>query len=240
MAILKQVDAGVSATVGIGKDLVALLRDTFLMVLAALLILWPSTFNTILTNAGFEEGSLVGFKWRTGFAETRTQLEQANIALENLKQANAELTRQLAEAKIFVSDDTLKAQIVSTEKSNAKITERSSALQSSVQATIVQTASLANTLPTKLQPVWAVIFSSDSTLDEAKYETNKAKSKAGIQNVRIFFRNPYYASVVRASDPIQAQDLLNNVKAYRSDAHLVDLNSWCPKQVDKTDYIACS
>src|SRR5947208_6846530 len=101
MGIIKDAGDGITATVGIGKDLVALLRDGFLMVLAALLIFWPHAFNDLLVNAGFEEGSLVGFKWKASFAETRTKLEQANATLEDLKQANADLTRPLTEAKKY-------------------------------------------------------------------------------------------------------------------------------------------
>jgi hypothetical protein len=236
----KEIDAGVSATVGVGKDLVALLRDALLMVLAVLLIFWPSTFNTILSDAGFEEGSLVGFKWKTGFAETRAQLQQANVALENLKQGNAELTRLLADAIKFVTDNELKAQIAEVQKSNEKVAERSDTLQSSVQATIAQTAPLASTLPAKLQPVWAILLSSDSDLDGAKDEVKKATSKIGLLNLKIFFRKGYYATAAIAPDPTQAQALLNSVKAYRSDAHLVNLNNWCPNQEEKADYTICS
>lgn len=47
--------------IALGKDLVALLRDGALFLLAVLLIAFPTQFNTILVNAGFEEGRIVGF-----------------------------------------------------------------------------------------------------------------------------------------------------------------------------------
>jgi len=147
MGIIKNAGHEVTATVGIGKDLVALLRDGFLMVLAALLIFWPHKFNDLLVNAGFEEGSLVGFKWKAGFAETRTKLEQANAELENLKQANAGLTRQLNEAKKYVNDDALQAQITSAEQSNQTTAARLAIVQSSVQATIAQCLSANMLIP---------------------------------------------------------------------------------------------
>jgi hypothetical protein len=235
----KEIDAGASAIVGIGKDLVALLRDASLMVLAVLLIFWPSTFNSILSNAGFEEGSLVGFKWKTGFAETHTQLEQTNVALVNLTRENTDLVQLLAEADKFVTDNPLRARIASVQERNKKLAERSETLQSSVEATIAQTAPLANTLPAKLQPVWAVLFASDSDLGSAQDEVGKARTKLGSRNIRIFLRNGYFASVVVAPDPTQPQRLLDEIRAYRSDAHLVNLNSWCPRQEVKTDYTAC-
>lgn len=240
MEISKNAGEGVSATVGVGKDLVALLRDAFLMVFALLLIFWPHTFNDILVNAGFEEGSLAGFKWKSGFAEARAKLEQAEETLKTLKETNANLTVQLAEAKKFVNDDALKAKITSAEQSSEIVAERSAAVQSSVQATIAQTAQLANRLPTQLQPVWAVVFGTDTKLDEAKFEIKKAASVAGLQNAKIFYRDGRYLSVAVAADRAGADELFAKAKNYRQGAYRINLNSWCPKQVETADYVACS
>ena len=240
MDIVKSAADGVSAGVGVGKDLVALFRDAFLMVFALLLIFWPHTFNDILVNAGFEEGSLAGFKWKSGFAETRAKLEQAEETLKSLKDANAALTQQLAEAKKFVNDEGLKAEIPSTEQSNEIIAARSAAVQSSVQATIAQTAQLANRLPSQLQPVWAIVFGTDTKLDEAKFEIKKAAAAPGLKNARIFLRGGLYLSVVAAGDRSGADDLLAKAKKYRPGAYLINLSSWCPQQVENVDYVACS
>ena len=58
----------------IGKDLFALLRDFSLFLLAALLLLFPAQLNDILMRAGFEEGSVVGFKWKIGRASCRERV----------------------------------------------------------------------------------------------------------------------------------------------------------------------
>jgi hypothetical protein len=56
-----------SKLVALGKDLVALLRDLVLFVLALLLLFFPATLNNVLTNAGFEEGSFVGLSGSQSF-----------------------------------------------------------------------------------------------------------------------------------------------------------------------------
>jgi hypothetical protein len=48
-----------SKVVVLRKDLVALLRDLALLVLALLLLFFSTTFNSVLSTAGFEEGSFV-------------------------------------------------------------------------------------------------------------------------------------------------------------------------------------
>jgi hypothetical protein len=51
--------------VSLGKDAVALFRDGSLLILAVLLVVFPRKFNRILVDAGFEEGSVVGFRWKS-------------------------------------------------------------------------------------------------------------------------------------------------------------------------------
>jgi len=73
-----------AASVSLGKDLVALLRDGAIFVLALLLIVFPLQFNSILVNAGFEEGSLVGFKWKSTLVESDRALKDAQGTISDL------------------------------------------------------------------------------------------------------------------------------------------------------------
>ena len=54
---------GMEQAISIGKDLFSLLRDGSLFLLALLLLFFPARLNSVLVSAGFEEGSIVGFKW---------------------------------------------------------------------------------------------------------------------------------------------------------------------------------
>ncbi len=57
-------NSSLSEIVATGKDLVAMLRDALQLLMAVLLIGWPQTINNILVEAGFEEGSFAGVKWK--------------------------------------------------------------------------------------------------------------------------------------------------------------------------------
>ena len=54
----------ITAAIDVAKNLFALLRDIALAALAVLLLVFPTTFNDRLTQAGFEEGSFAGLKWK--------------------------------------------------------------------------------------------------------------------------------------------------------------------------------
>src|SRR5262245_50749844 len=82
--------------IGLMKDLVALLRDLSVFVLAILLIVFPTSLNQILTNAGFEEGSLVGFKWKRGLVESNEKLRVAEETIATLRAQNDQLASALA------------------------------------------------------------------------------------------------------------------------------------------------
>jgi hypothetical protein len=55
-----------SELVAIGKDLVVILRDAVLLLMAVLLIGWPKTINGILIDAGFKKGSIAGLGFGVG------------------------------------------------------------------------------------------------------------------------------------------------------------------------------
>ena len=71
--------------VSLGKDLVALLRDATLFVLAMLLLVFPAQFDSILVDAGFEEGSVVGFKWKSKLIDSNQALEEARATIASLR-----------------------------------------------------------------------------------------------------------------------------------------------------------
>src|SRR6218665_1739651 len=104
------------ALVAVGKDLVALLRDAALLLIAVLLVMFPVTFNTILQKAGFEEGSLVGFKWKAKLVENDAALKEAQALITSLKEQNDKLNQTLAEAQQQSPNDNLKQQLSSLEQ----------------------------------------------------------------------------------------------------------------------------
>jgi len=80
-----------SRFIAVGKDLVSLLRDAALFLLAVLLVAFPIQFNSILVDAGFEEGSLVGFKWKSKLVESNRPLQDAQATISDLQTKNDDL-----------------------------------------------------------------------------------------------------------------------------------------------------
>src|SRR5262245_31809255 len=108
----------VSRFIGIGKDLVSLLRDGALFVLALLLVAFPGQFNTILVNAGFEEGSVVGFKWKSKLVESNQVLQEAQTQIVTLQGENDKLLKELAAANAKANDPVLMQRLTGLEEDN--------------------------------------------------------------------------------------------------------------------------
>ena len=122
--------------ISMGKDIVSLLRDAFLLILVFLLILFPIKFNKILVDAGFEEGSFVGFKWKSQVMESQEALKEAEAAILDLKRQNTELAAELDRAKTRINDPETTERISRLKLDNQKLNEATSRVQESVSQTI--------------------------------------------------------------------------------------------------------
>lgn len=237
-----QSSSGVSRAVATGKDGFALLRDAALAILAVLLILWPQAFNNILVNAGFEEGSFAGLKWKSKLSETDKALVSAQSTIADLKAQIDKLNAALAEAKPQVTSTDLKAQISSLEQSNTQLSAASSKVQASVQSTISGNAPYVQKLQSAIgsTAVWGVVLGGDTNLDGAKHEAQVAAPRLGITNAAIYYRQGSYRTVAIAPDRTQAEQFLEKAKGGRSDAYIVNMATWCPAKADKDGYIECA
>ena len=103
-----------STGISIAKDIFALLRDASLFVVAFLLILFPSTFNAILTNAGFEEVRFAGLKWKRQFYDTDTALRTAQDTISSLQSQNTELLKAIADLEAGAGDVKQKEALANT------------------------------------------------------------------------------------------------------------------------------
>lgn len=133
----------VAGLVGLAKDLVAVLRDGSLFLLALLLIVFPTHFNTILVNAGFEEGSVVGFKWKSKLRDSNEALEQAQAALTQLQAKNDELVAALRDAgQAGQGDAKLAERLQVLERENEALKSSSVSAQTRVAESIEANAPL--------------------------------------------------------------------------------------------------
>ena len=135
-------ESWVTKATTIGKDLVSLLRDGSLFLLAFLLLVFPTQFNSILVEAGFEEGSLVGFKWRSKLVDSNEALEEAQVTIANLQSKNDELVKALTDANSELNDPIFMERTSRLEDENQKVKDATSKVQTTVQQTIDSNSAL--------------------------------------------------------------------------------------------------
>lgn len=76
--------------ISVSKDVVVLLGDGAILAEFLTFIFCPVTLNRILVDAGFEEGSFVGFNWKSKLVEYDAIVDKLQSSLKNLKDVNAE------------------------------------------------------------------------------------------------------------------------------------------------------
>jgi hypothetical protein len=135
--------------ISIGKDLISLLRDGALFLLAILLVAFPATLNKILADAGFKAGSIAGFEWQASLVNTNQALEEAHAKISDLQRENNEQVNALAEARALLADSALKQRINKLEKDN--VAQKAST--GLVQSSVAQTIKTNETLVEKAQPL---------------------------------------------------------------------------------------
>jgi hypothetical protein len=122
--------------VAVAKDIFALLRDLSLFAVAFLLLVFPGTFNAILTNAGFEEGSFAGLKWKRQFVDTDTALRTAQDTITSLQAQNADLLKALGDVETRAGDAEQKEALTRLRLEGQKTAEAAKQVQASVSATL--------------------------------------------------------------------------------------------------------
>lgn len=126
----------ITMAISVGKDLISLLRDGALLLLAVLLIAFPNKINLILNEAGFKEGSVAGFKWESRLDNSTQALKEAEAKISELQKEKNEQAKALAEAKTLLADSALKQRISQLEKMNTDQKASTELVLSSVAQTI--------------------------------------------------------------------------------------------------------
>ncbi len=223
------------------KDVVSLLRDTLLLCLGVLLIIFPTTFNNILVGAGFEEGSVVGFKWKSRLVEADQALKDARASITDLTIQNEKLSEALIKAQAMINDPAETEKLTELQEENSRLKLTSEKIEASVQATITSNATLVEKAQTSIGTAsqWGVVYGGDTTIAGAQYEAGPVAKKLGLPNTGIYLRQGSYRSVALASSRAEAEQLLYLARSRRSDAYVVDMSRWCPQSTRKADFHEC-
>jgi hypothetical protein len=224
-----------------GKDLIALLRDGGLLLVLVLLLAFPASVNTMLTNAGFEEGSLVGFKWKAKLVETDQTLKEAQTTITDLKAQLDKAAQALSEAQAQTTDAPLKASLSKVAQESREVKASSDQVQANVRSTIAGNASLVEKAQAVLNPggVLGVVFGGDASVRAATDEIARA-ARAGVKDAKIYLRQGSFRSVALAEDRARADEIVAAVRRFRADAYVVTMGSWCPNPVARGDHLECA
>ncbi len=129
-------DGAIDRFLARGKDSVALLRDAALLMLAVLLLVFPKTLNNVLTSAGFEEGSIVGFKWKAKLVESDEALNSAKATIASLQTQLDKTTFLLKKAQTRVDDQTLSQNITRLQQENIQVGNATEKVQANIASTL--------------------------------------------------------------------------------------------------------
>ena len=132
----------ITTATSVAKDIVALLRDSSLFLLAVLLVVFPAKFNSMLVDAGFEEGSVVGFKWKSKLIESNRALEDAQLTISKLQTKNDELLKALSDANSKSNDPKLLDRLAKLEEENKTLKTSTQNVQARVSDSIEANAPL--------------------------------------------------------------------------------------------------
>lgn len=230
----------IAVTIATAKDLFGLLRDFAIGALVTLLLIFPTAVNNRLTEAGFEEGSFAGLKWRAKFVESDAGLKEARVNINDLRAQLNLTTDKLKDAAARINDPKFKVDVTSLDTKSKSLSAAAAKVESSVSNIISSNASLVEKAQSSSDGKWGVIWSGDTTLDLAKYEIDTIAPRLGIPNANIFLdMNGSYRSVSVVDSNEEARQVLAKAKQRRSDAYIVRISSWCPNSVQKEGFRAC-
>lgn len=231
-----------SGLVTTGKELVAMLRDAMLLLMAVILIAWPKTINSILVDAGFKKGNIAGLEWEANLAQSDSSLVQAQSTIADLKEQNEKFKKTLLEVSSKINDSEVKDKIESLDHLNSELIKNAEIAQTSVAKNISANSLFIQQAQTSRSELvnWGVVYGGDRTLDAAKDEIRTTATKLGFITAAIYHRQGSYRSVVTSVDRIEAEKVLNKAKVYRKDSYIVNMSNWCPNYTQKEDYFECS
>ena len=221
------------------KLAIAILRDLIIAGLFILLLAFPAFVNDRLVNAGFEEGSLVGLKWKRRAVATDTQLKEATLQISTLRtrldatqKALNDLERQAPSAS--------RANLAQVQRENEEVARGSDAALVGIRRTISTNeravAQASETLSDDAR--WAVIFGGDRTLEAAQHEMGRAQ-QAGIPASRIVHRQGSFRSVAILPTREAALAILVRARRLQADAYAVNLATWCPSLQEAGTHYTC-
>jgi len=155
-----------SDRLALAKDSFTVLREGLLVIVFVLFLGFPAWINGRLSQAGFTEGSIAGFKWQNQIEESSRQAKDAGQAITDIQPKLQEMSARLSELAGKTTDSqTVKAisDLSSTLRaSEAKVRQADTAVKS---ALVTQERVLSQVAPATVESTgWMYV----GELDESK------------------------------------------------------------------------
>jgi hypothetical protein len=217
--------------VGISKDAFALAKEVAIVVVLALLFVWPERINFALDKAGVVSADFAGIKWavqkRTGEAQQQVQFVKQDLQ-DTITKLNAIAAR--------LDDQPTKEALGNITRDLASSVKSTDVALSDLQASRAAQEAIAG--PPRADPeargLGAVVISADATLPEAEHEAKKAQAAPNnYTSVQFYERDPWIRTVVEFPTTAAAQSEVEKLRSTFPGAYAVTLAEWCPNRTLK-------
>jgi hypothetical protein len=119
----------VGRVISASKDAIALARDGLFLCLLLLLLFSPKRVNKVLTDAGFDHGSVMGLEWKARLTESTSALQSTHDGISELQAQNAKLAKALDDLRTKDADPSTEAKIAALTTTNAQLSVRATDMQ---------------------------------------------------------------------------------------------------------------
>lgn len=229
------------------KDAVSVARELVLLLLVALLLLWPNAIKVRLMNAGFTKLDAMGLHWEKQVEEAAAQTGEARQRVKTIEQRIDSVRNGLQAISSTSTDPVVRKEVerltsvLDSSLHSARVAGQDLKKGQRIQEKLLLQAPLMEMAADDDDGSWAIVISGDRRLDEAEFEAVRAR-KLGYDSVMLFNRENWIRTVIPFSDKGSAQTALQGVRTrVRETAYLVNLDDWCsaPRKNSRTGVYEC-
>ncbi len=218
------------------RSVLALVRESAIIILILVVLVWPDALQSVLKKAGFSELDLGFLKWQK-------QIEAAQQDAQDANQILAQVEKDLSDTKESI--ETIKNTPDLKPETIEEINKLSVKLDESNKATTLARGNLQQNIAVQREfmnefqqvaPVeegpWGIVVGADKNEEGARHELREFRGK-GFENIQIIIKSGWYRTVVIFDDPFDAEKQLARIKEMSEDAFIINLPNFCPRLIEK-------
>jgi hypothetical protein len=218
------------------RSALALVRESAIILLILVVLIWPDALQNVLKKAGFNELDLGFLKWQKEIEAAQQEVKDANQILAQVQKEISDATESI---------ETIKNTTDLKPETRAEINKLSVKLDESNKATTMARGNLQQNIAVQsrfmnefqqVAPVeegpWGILVGADKDEESAKHELEKFRRR-GFENIQIYIKSGWYRTVIVFEDHGGAEEQLNRIIELSESAYIINLSSWCPSSIEK-------